>query len=160
MALLKVAVVATAFVLLAAPAQAHVAADPGMAQAGAYQAVRFRVGHGCNGKATRVLRLEIPSALASVRAQPKPGWELAFEQDGDRVIAVSWRGDLPDSQFDEFALFMKLPAEAQTLYFPAVQTCDGAEARWTELPNNDARPEHPAPALVVTPAGDAHVHRH
>jgi len=159
MALLKPSVLAAAL-LAAGGAQAHVAADPGTAPAGTYQAVRFRVGHGCQGKATRVLRLEIPPALGTVRAQPKPGWELVFEKDGDRIAAVSWRGELPDSQFDEFALFMKLPAEAQTLYFPAVQSCDGAEARWTELPQGDARPDHPAPALVVTPAADAHLHRH
>lgn len=157
MAFLKFMIAGLALVSAGA-AEAHVAADPGAAQAGAYQAVRFRVGHGCQGKATRNLRLEIPAALSTVRAQPKPGWELAFERQGERVVAVSWRGELPDSQFDEFALFMKLPAEAQTLYFPAVQTCDGAEARWTDLPREGKRPEHPAPSVVVRPAADAQAH--
>ena len=157
MALLKAFALGVALVAAGA-AQAHVAADPGTAPAGAYQAVRFRVGHGCQGKATRNLRLEIPQALSSVRAQPKPGWELDFERQEGRITAVSWRGELPDTQFDEFALFMKLPAEPQTLYVPAVQTCDGAEARWTDIPREDARPEHPAPALVVQPVPAAHAH--
>jgi uncharacterized protein YcnI len=140
---------ALAAVLLAAPpALAHVAADPGEAPAGGYQAVRFRVGHGCSETATTTaLRIEIPPGVPSVRAQPKAGWSLAFERRDGQVVAVTWAGALPPDQFDEFALFFRLPDAPGVLSFPAIQTCGGETARWT---GRDAR--HPAPTLrLVAP---------
>jgi uncharacterized protein YcnI len=156
MAFLRSLVLAGA-VLTAGGASAHVAADPGTAVAGGYQAVRFRVGHGCTDKAiTTALRIEVPDAVISAKAQPKPGWTLTIDRAFDatgRVTAVTWRGVLASDQFDEFALFLHLPEQGGTLYFPAVQTCSTGEARWDELPAADgARRQHPAPSLRLTPA--------
>lgn len=147
----------------AAPALAHVVADPAVAVAGGYQAVRFRVGHGCNDTgATTALRIEIPAIMESARPQPKPGWSLEIARGGDaKVIAVTWRGALPADQFDEFALFFKLPAGAQTLYFPTVQTCGADEAQWTEIPEPGEKASHPAPSLRLTaPDPGVAQHRH
>jgi uncharacterized protein YcnI len=150
---------------LAGPALAHVAADPGQAPAGAYQKVAFRIGHGCGKTATTALRLEIPAGVASARPQPKPGWTLEIEkpQGEDRITAVTWRGALPADQFDDFALLVKLPAEAATLYFPAVQTCGEEEEQWTEVPDAEDDPatlKHPAPALRVLPAAAGDMSHH
>lgn len=140
-----------------APASAHVAADPGVAVAGSYQAVRFRVGHGCADTGdTTALRIEIPAGIQSARPQPKPGWSLEIARGGDgKVAAVTWRGLLPADQFDEFALFFKLPADPQTLYFPTVQTCGADDAQWTEIPEAGEKPSHPAPALRLTAPNSA-----
>lgn len=148
--------------LCATPALAHIAADPGEAVAGSYQAVRFRVGHGCGDtKATTAVRIEIPPEMVSARPQPKPGWTLEITKDGEKVTAVTWRGELPADQFDEFALFFKLPAEPQVLAFPAVQTCGADDAQWTELPGPGPRGSHPAPTLVLKPAAKpAETHQH
>lgn len=140
----------------AAPASAHVSADPAQAGAGAFQAVRFRVGHGCGDvHATTALRIEVPPQVAAARPQPKPGWTLSIEHDGGRVSAVTWRGVLPADEFDDFGLLMKLPDAPGVLYFPAVQTCGAEAAQWTELPDPDhpgERLAHPAPALRLVPA--------
>ena len=150
-----------ALVMAATPALAHVAADPGTAAAGRYQAVRFRVGHGCGDAATTALRIEIPAGMASARPQPKPGWALEIARDGETVSAVTWRGLLPADQFDEFAIFFKLPSQAGTLYFPAVQTCGADAAQWTEIPGPGERASHPAPSLTLTPAAPAaETHHH
>lgn len=154
---------ASAALIAALPsaAAAHVAADPGRASAGAYQAVVFRVGHGCGEAATTALRIEIPSEMASARPQPKPGWTLEIERQEGRVAAVIWRGALPADQFDEFAVLFKLPDQPATLYFPTVQSCDADESQWTEIPAPGERASHPAPALVVTPkAAAAETHQH
>jgi uncharacterized protein YcnI len=154
MALLRSLVLAGA-VLAAGGASAHVAADPGSAAAGSYQAVRFRVGHGCTETATTTaLRIEVPDEVVSAKVQPKPGWSLNVEHDAnDRVTAVTWRGVLAADQFEEFALFLRLPDKEGTLYFPAVQTCGNGEVRWNELPDpSGARRQHPAPSLRLTPA--------
>ena len=149
--------------LLALPgaAGAHIVADPGRAEAGAYQAVVFRVGHGCGEAATTALRIEIPAEMASARPQPKPGWRLEIERREDRVAAITWRGELPADQFDAFAVLFKLPDQAATLYFPTVQSCGAEQSQWTEIPSAGERASHPAPALVVTPkAAAAEPHQH
>ena len=152
---------AAALAALPAAAAAHVAADPGRAEAGAYQAVAFRVGHGCGEAATTALRIEIPSEMASARPQPKSGWTLEIERRDGRVAAITWRGVLPADQFDEFAVLFKLPDQAATLYFPTVQSCGAEQSQWTEIPAPGERASHPAPALVVTPkAAAAATHQH
>jgi uncharacterized protein YcnI len=152
---------AAAFAALPGLATAHVAADPGRASAGAYQAVVFRVGHGCGEAATTALRIEVPAEMASARPQPKPGWTLEIERQDGKVTAVTWRGELPDDQFDEFAMLFKLPDQPATLYFPTVQSCGADESQWTEIPSAGERASHPAPALVVTPkAAAAETHQH
>jgi uncharacterized protein YcnI len=152
---------AAALAALPAVAAAHVVADPGRAEAGAYQAVVFRVGHGCGDAATTALRIEIPFEMASARPRPKPGWTLEIERQDGKVTAVTWRGELPGDQFDEFAVLFKLPEQAATLYFPTVQSCGADDSQWTEIPSAGERASHPAPALVVTPkAAAAETHQH
>lgn len=149
---LRILIAATA--LAAAPllAQAHVTAAPGAAPAGSYTAVIFRVGHGCGaGAPTTALRVELPQSLASARPQPKTGWTLNIERDGDRVAAVTWTGSLPDEQFDDFAVLMNLPKAAGVLYFPVVQSCGDTESQWTEIPESPGEGlSRPAPVLRVT----------
>ena len=140
---------------------AHVVAAPGEAKAGSYAAIAFRVGHACAaGDTTLKLRVEIPDAVASARPQPKPGWTVEVEKTGDRATAVTWTGRLPDDQFDDFAVLMKLPVlagkpAAGSLTFPAIQTCEHGESQWTEIPDPE-RPDEkltrPAPTVRLTPA--------
>ncbi|CAN5861818.1 YcnI family protein [soil metagenome] len=161
MALLK-SILTVAALVCATPALAHVSVDPGEAKAGAYHVLRFRVGHGCGNAATTALRIETPPGLASARPQPKPGWTLTIEKDGEQVSAVVWRGELPADQFDEFAVLAKLPADPGVLYFPTVQTCGADESQWTQIPDpGETGLNHPAPALRVLPAGpDSEPHQH
>ncbi len=156
--------------LLAAPAPAlapslafaHVVAAPGEARAGSYSAIAFRVGHACGtGDTTLRLRVEIPDAVASARPQPKTGWTLVVEKSDEagstkrRVTAVTWTGRLPDDQFDDFAVLMKLPAQPGDLVFPVIQTCAAGESQWTEVPDPQRPGEkltRPAPVVRLTPA--------
>ena len=162
---------------LPSTAAGHVAADPGRASAGAYQAVVFRVGHGCGEAATTALRIEVPAEMASARPQPKPGWTLEIERarlpapvagEGgrlltERVVRITWRGRLEDDQFDTFGLLLKLPAGSGPLYLPTVQRCDRDETRWTETPAPGAAwnsVPHPAPVLTLSPAAPAEAPGH
>jgi uncharacterized protein YcnI len=153
----RCAALAAALALAPAIAAAHIVADPAEAAAGTYQAVRLRVGHACSDAgATTAVRVEVPTGLASVRPQPKPGWTLQIERakgEPSTVTAITWRGALPPDQFDEFAVLVRLPEQAGVLYFPTVQTCGREETRWTEIPRDgEARPAHPAPMLRVKAA--------
>lgn len=150
--------------LMAAPAAAHVTVQPQQAQAGAYQVLRFGLGHGCDAKPTTSLTVVIPEGVVTARPQPKPGWRLLAERAGERVSAVRWTGHLPADQFDEFLILVKLPAGAGPLAFPAIQTCGATEVRWDQpLSPGRPRPKHPAPVLNLSPVAAAPVaaeHRH
>lgn len=135
----------------ATSAQAHVSVQPTEATSGAYQVLRFGVGHGCGDKPTRALRIEIPADVNAARPQPKPGWKLSVERSADgATTAITWTGRLAADEFDEFLILTHLPTSAGVLAFPAIQTCDGAEARWVEVaPAGEARPQRPAPSDLL-----------
>jgi len=153
-----------------ASAGAHVTLDPVPARADAYYKAVLRVPHGCNGSSTRRIRVRIPEGVTSVKPQPKPGWvvevgraKLARPLDDGHggkitevVAEVSWSGGrLPDDQFDEFAMMLKLPdAPGSTLYFPVVQDCEQGVHRWIEVPDasrSGRELKEPAPALLILP---------
>lgn len=152
MELLKSATVAAALAA-STPAVGHVSVHPQSAAAGAYQVLRFGVGHGCGDQATTAVSLEIPAGVSVARPQPKPGWTLEIAREGEAVRALTWRGGpLPADQFDEFVLLVRLPEASGPLAFPARQSCGPVETLWNELPANGAsRPKRPAPILDVQP---------
>jgi uncharacterized protein YcnI len=97
--------------------------------------------------------------VASARPQPKTGWTIEIEKEGDkpegRATAITWTGRLPDDQFDDFAVLMKLPAQAGALTFPVIQTCEKGESQWIEIADPERPDEkltHPAPVVRLTPA--------
>ncbi|MBL8772550.1 MAG: YcnI family protein [Phenylobacterium sp.] len=159
---LGITLAAGAALLCAGPAGAHVSIQPQTAPAGAYQVLRFGVGHGCEAQGTTQLRLEMPPGLGAARPQPKPGWKLTVERQGETVTAIVWRGALPADQFDEFIVLVKLPPDAAPLAFPAIQSCGKTAVRWAEpTPPGGPRPSHPAPVLTLVPvASPAASHDH
>lgn len=145
----------------AGAASAHVSLQPAAVQAGTYQVLRFGLGHGCGDKPTTALRIEVPAGVTVARPQPKAGWKLQIEGSGRTVAAIAWRGELSPDQFDEFLVLAKLPDAAGPLAFPTIQSCGDEETRWTESAVPGApRPQHPAPALTLTPAAPAAGHDH
>lgn len=140
-------------------------------QAATYKAV-LRVSHGCDGSATKALRVKIPEGVVNVKPMPKPGWTLELKQGkyaktyagsegaklSEGVQELIWSGGtLPDSFYDEFVfrafVTPDLPA-GKAVYFPVVQECEKGVHRWIEIPTEgkklDDYPE-PAAELVITP---------
>lgn len=161
---------------LAVPVAAHIVIAAPKAIAGSYHVTQFRVGHGCDGAATRSVRVEIPAAIIGAKPQPKPGWKLSIERQPlaapiageggrtitDRVSAVTWEGTLDPEQFDEFGIQVKLPATPGTLYFPTTQRCDTATVAWTDIPAPGqawGSVPHPAPVIETT-AAPTTAHQH
>ena len=165
---LRAMLLAAAASVIAGPAAAHVVlADP-QAKSGGYYAGFFRVSHGCApGQATTAFTVTIPDGVASAKPQPKPGWTVEttraplktpFKAESgatvtERVTSITWRGRLPDDEFDQFGVMMKLPQDSGPLYFPAVQACGAAEVRWDGIPAAGQAWHdlpHPAPVLNLT----------
>ena len=164
MVVLRTLLVGAALAAGAAPASAHVTVQPATAVAGAYQVLRFGVGHGCGDRAaTTALRVEIPTGVTVARPQPKPGWTLEIVGAGETVSAIVWRGSLPPDQFDEFVILAKLPRTSGSLAFPATQNCGAETNRWIEPSSPGAsKPRFPAPTLTLIPAAPegGHDHQH
>jgi uncharacterized protein YcnI len=161
--------------ILAAPmAYAHITLEQTTANAGAYQKLTFRVGHGCDGSATNSLTVLLPEGIAGAKPMPKAGWSIATV-DGklaapvmshgvavtSAVREVNWKGGpLLDAQYDEFNMQVKLPDTPGKLYFKVIQVCDKGRAEWSELPGApETKMKFPAPMLEVVPAA-SHAHQH
>jgi uncharacterized protein YcnI/copper(I)-binding protein len=163
--LLTAASIATAF--------AHASLERSEAAPGSYKAV-LKIPHGCDGKATNLVRIDIPEGYVGVKPMPKADWTLEtkkgnyarkYDLHGEEVTSgvtsVTWSGgSLPDEFFDEFVLSGTLVGveEGQKLFFKVLQQCDGAEVAWNEEPAEGQDPhslEHPAPSLTVLAAGGA-----
>ncbi|OHV79517.1 YcnI family protein [Ensifer sp. LCM 4579] len=167
----KKLVTATALIALTATtAFAHATLEKTEAPVGsAYKAV-IRIGHGCEGKPTIAVRVQVPEGVIAAKPMPKPGWTLekikgAYEKSYDYygtpmkegVKEIVWKGgSLADDDYDEFVfrafLTNSLPV-GKTLYLPIVQECpDGAAERWIEIPaegQSSEDLEHPAPGIKL-----------
>lgn len=168
--LLMVATAATA-------AQAHVTLDQPAAAAGSSYRATFKVGHGCDGAATKVIVVSMPEGLRGAKPSPKAGWTLTttrrplkapYESHGkpvtDELAEVRWTANTPadflqDAWYDEFVVRAGLPAEPGELWFAVRQLCTEGEWNWADKPSaENPKPRAPAVKLVVQPAAAAAHH--
>jgi uncharacterized protein YcnI len=165
---------ATATVLGAAPAFAHVTAQPGDAAQGSYSVVSLRVPNESDTAGTVKLEVTLPAdhPLSSVRTTPVPGWTATMTkaaltppvQVGERTVSeavrtVTWTANpgtrIGPGEFLEFPLSVgPLPTGVEEIALPAVQTYDDGEVvAWDQPMNPDgSEPERPAPTMTLTPA--------
>jgi uncharacterized protein YcnI len=174
-------VAATATVLGAAPAFAHVTAQPGDAAQGGYSVVSLRVPNESDTAGTVRLQVTLPAdhPLASVRTTPVAGWTATTTEaplnppvrSGERMLdkavrTVTWSADpgtrIGPGEYLDFPLSLgPLPTGVDELVLPAVQTYDDGEVvSWDQPMNADgSEPERPAPSVALDPAaagGDHH----
>lgn len=161
-----------------APAHAHATLETAAAAPGGYKAV-IRIPHGCDGQATRTVRVELPEGFVDAKPMPKAGWSLAVEsgdyagtydlhgrQVSSGAKAVVWSdGELDDAHYDEFALWGTLAGveEGTTLFFRTFQHCAGGEVAWNEIPHPGQDPHalaHPAPGVTILAAAEGGDHHH
>ncbi|WP_297976406.1 YcnI family protein [uncultured Amaricoccus sp.] len=171
----KTILAAALAVAAAGAAQAHVSIETREAPVGTTYKAVLRVPHGCEGEATKTIRVRIPEGMFAVKPMPKAGWTLEtvtgpyakpYKQHGSEltegVVEVSWTGELPDAFYDEFVLRGTLAgdlAPGTTLFFPVVQECADKTERWIEIPASGQDPdslEYPAPGVTLLPAAGGH----
>jgi uncharacterized protein YcnI len=149
-----VAVVAVVWAA-ATPAFAHVAVDATDASKGAEATtLTFRVPNEQDAAATTKVEVFLPetAAFEFVSVKPMPGWTITSDK-----TKVTWAdGKLAPGQFDEFKIEVGPLPKAASLVFKAVQTYDNGDVvRWIDAtPPSGDEPEHPAPVLTLTAAGD------
>jgi len=159
-------------VALAGTAYAHVTITPGSAPQGSTAELTFKVPDEESAAATVQVQVQVPTdhPIAQFLVKPVPGWTVTVQtvtlpkpvvtDDGSFSTAVSevtWSGGkiLP-GQYQDFSVSADpLPTGVGQLVFKAIQTySNGDVVRWIDLPQaGQPEPEHPAPALTLTPAG-------
>ncbi len=163
--------------LAASAAHAHITLEQPEAEAGKpYKAV-LRVGHGCDGAATKEIVVTLPAGLRGAKPMPKPGWALTvrraalaqpYESHGktikDEAAEIRWTArteadHLQDAWYDEFVMRATLPAEPGVLWFAVRQVCTTGEWHWAEIPAAGTTARAPAVRLTVKAAAPtAHSH--
>ena len=172
------AVAAAAALVGAAPALAHVTAQPDTAEQGSYSVVSLRVPTESDTAGTVKLQVTLPTdhPISSVRTTPRAGWTATLTKsplnppvdvDGrtvtEAISAVTWTADpgvrIGPGEFADFPLSLgPLPTGIDRLVLPVVQSYDDGEVvAWDQQPAADgSEPERPAPVVTLTPAtGDA-----
>ncbi|KAJ3311624.1 hypothetical protein HDV04_003888 [Boothiomyces sp. JEL0838] len=152
--------------LIAGTALAHATINPPVTNT-AYAAFIVRVPHGCNSTNTLQVTVQIPKGVTSVKPKKIYGWRLStstrnldtpITTESGAVItteidSVTWTdGNLPDSEFEEFPLSVKLPfpaTDGTKFYFPVIQQCVVGSNNWTQIPGPGVPLQFPAPSLVV-----------
>ncbi len=167
-------------VLVTSVAHAHVLLEEPAALAGSSYRAALRIGHGCAGRPTTGVRVFLPAGVRGAKPMPKAGWALStrratlaqpYDKHGrtvrEDVVEIHWAARsaehaLPDDNYDEFVLRATLPEQAGALWFRVLQSCDGAQLDWAEIPAQGTSTRGlttPAALLEVLPAGrSAHVH--
>ncbi|MEV8532339.1 YcnI family protein [Streptomyces sp. NPDC051211] len=171
------ALAAGSVLLLSGTAFAHVSVQPaGEAAQGGYATINFKVPNERDNASTNKLEISFPTEhpLTSAMPQDIPGWTVNVEktkldkpltvhgkQINEAVSKITWSGGkIEPGRFQQFPVSVgKLPENADTVVFKAIQTYDNNEVvRWIEETKEGAEePQNPAPVLKLTPAkGDDH----
>ena len=147
--------------LAATGAQAHISIASAPAAANVTQEVVFGVGHGCDGKDTVKVTVDIPAGVTSVRPMRSDFGNPSVTKTGNDVTSVTWEKSdaLPQGDIAYYKLTIRLkpPNTPFTqIAFPSHQTCKDAQgnltvADWIAPPGGDGAAED-APLLQVMPA--------
>lgn len=165
---------AAAALATAAPAFAHVTAQPGTAEQGGYAVVNLRVPDESDTAGTVKLVVTLPAdhPFSSVRTTPIPGWTATvakkplnppIQSHGrtvtEAVATVTWTAApgtrIGPGQFVDFPLSLgPMPTDVDSVSFPATQFYDNGEVvDWNQpTPPDGSEPEHPAPTVKLTPS--------
>ena len=167
-------ILASAAVVGAGVASAHVTVQEDSVVAGEFAVVTVAVPHGCDASSTTAVRIQMPETIPAVTPTINPGWDvekvmetLAEPIQGEhgeiteRVSEVVYtaKTPLPDGYRDTFALSIKVPDDASGLmFFPTVQVCESGESDWIEIPADGQDPfelEKPSPFVNVVSSTDS-----
>ena len=117
-----------AFVVLAASSlSAHVTVAPRESQAGAEQ--RYTVRVPTEGQvATTSVELEIPAGVTVSEVVSGEGYTFEVRRDGGRIVAITWKREIPPKQSAEFAFVARNPNTAEIAWKARQRFADGTSA--------------------------------
>jgi uncharacterized protein YcnI len=127
------------FVLAGAVALgAHVTVAPRESQAGATQRYTMRVP--TEGMvATTSVELEVPAGVTITEVVPGTGYTFDTKREGNRIVSVTWKKDIPPKMTGEFVFVARNPQTGPISWKARQRFADGTSADWIGVAG-DRRP--------------------
>ena len=126
------------FVLAGALLDAHVTVQPRESHAGMEQ--RYTVRVPTEGQvATISVELEIPAGVVVREVVPGEGYSFEVRREGDRIVAIPWKREIPPKQSAEFPFVARNPNVAEVAWKARQRFVDGTSADWVGV-EGDRRP--------------------
>ena len=110
---------------------AHVTVSPGESKLGASE--RYTVRVPTEGQvATTGVDLEVPEGVTVSGVLAVGGWTSEMRKEGGRVVGVSWKLEIPPTQFGELVFTARNPGEGTQIVWKVRQRfADGTSRDWT-----------------------------
>ena len=136
----------SAAVLLCASAtlMAHVTIGPAESRLGANE--RYTVRVPTEGQVATVgVDLEVPEGVTVSYILASGGWTSEVKREGNRIVSISWKVDVPPSHFAELVFNARNPKEGTAIAWKVKQRfADGSARDWTPT-TKLAAPGRPLP---------------
>jgi uncharacterized protein YcnI len=131
---------ATALLLAAGTAWAHVEADPTRVKPGKKVTVEFTPEHGCGESVTTQMDFQVPKGAKNAKPVKLEDWTATVK--GRKITFAS---DKVPSEEQSFGISFTAPDSKTLLAWKVVQRCQDGVERWIEGPKG----ESPAPIVGV-----------
>ena len=130
--------IAASVVFSASVAYAHVTVLPRESHAGMEQ--RYTVRVPTEGQvATTSVELQIPTGVVVTEVVPGDGYSFDVRRDRDRIVAITWKREIPPKQSAEFAFVARNPNATEIAWKARQRFADGTSADWVGV-QGDRRP--------------------
>jgi len=145
---MRILAIAAGVVSFASLAYAHVTVLPRESHAGMEQRYTIRVP--TEGQvATTSVELEVPAGVVVTEVVPGDGYTFDVRREGSRIIAITWKREIPPKQSADFTFVARNPTAAEIAWKARQRFSDGTSADWVGV-QGDRRP------ASVTRLTDAH----
>lgn len=135
---MRAAVIAVFVVLGAALLNAHVTVLPRESQAGAEQRYTIRVP--TEGQVTTMsVELEVAPDVTITEVIAGDGYTYEARREGGRIVAITWKREIPPRQTAEFVFVARNPNAGQIAWKARQRFADGTGADWVGV-EGDRRP--------------------
>ena len=134
----RTALVAAVVLAVANLAFAHVTVMPRESRGGASERYTIRVP--TEGQAaTTSVTLDIPTGVTVTEVVQGSGYAVDIRREGTRIVAITWKQEIPPAARAEFVFVATNPASGQIVWKARQQFADGTTADWVG-PAGDRRP--------------------
>lgn len=118
-------------VFVIATLAAHVTIAPAESKLGASE--RYTVRVPTEGQVTTSgVDLEVPAGVTVSGVLASSGWKSEVRREGNRIVAISWKVDIPAGHFGELVFMARNPKEGAEITWKVTQKfADGTSREWT-----------------------------
>ena len=126
---MKTFVVVATILLVPSIGAAHVSVRPRDSKAGAEERYTVRVPTEGAVATTHVI-LEIPNGVTVLEILPAEGATFEAKKEGDRIVAITWRKEIPPKAAAEFVFRARNPRTTEIIWKAHQHFADGSTADW------------------------------